>query len=81
MLGTSAIRDILWLVLRSEHACPAVNGVDMYQLVSAFDARIYDWEKSRNTAYLIKETNARNTTGIRFAYSDNILHPSDHEAF
>lgn len=42
MLGTSAIRDILWLVLRSEDACPAVNGVDMYQLVSAFDARIYD---------------------------------------
>ena len=42
MLGTSAIRDILWLVPRSEGACPAVNGVDMYQLVSAFDARIYD---------------------------------------
>ena len=42
MLGTSAIRDILWLVLRSEDAFPAVNGVDMYQLVSAFDARIYN---------------------------------------
>lgn len=42
MLGTSAIRDILWLVLRSEDACPAVNGVDMYQLVSVFDAGILD---------------------------------------
>ena len=68
MLGTSAIQDILWLVPRSEGACPAVNGVDMYQLVSAFDAGILDQEKSRKRAYLIKETNARNTTGIRFAY-------------
>ena len=34
MLDTSAIRGILWLVLRSEDAYPAVNGVDMYQLVS-----------------------------------------------
>ena len=43
MLGTSAIQDILWLVPRSEGACPAVNGVDMYQLsVSAFDAGILD---------------------------------------
>ena len=38
-------------------------------------------KKVETRAYLIKETNARNTTGIRFAYSDNILHPSDHETF
>ena len=36
-------------------------------------------KKVETRAYLIKETNTHNTTGIRFAY-DNIPHPSDHEA-
>ena len=34
MSGTSVIRDILWLVQRSEDVYPAVNGVDMCQHVS-----------------------------------------------
>ena len=64
MLGTSAIRDILWLVLLSEDACPAVNGVDMYQLVSLMQE--YTTRKTvEKRAYLISTINARNTTGIK----------------
>ena len=56
-LGTYAIRDILWLVPRSEDACPAVNGVDMYQLVSQSLMQEYKTrKKGRKRAYLISET-------------------------
>ena len=57
MLDTSAIRGILWLVLRSEDAYPAVNGVDMYQLVSQSLMQEYKTrKKGRKRAYLISET-------------------------
>lgn len=59
MLDTSAIRGILWLVLRSEDAYPAVNGVDMYQLVSQSLMQEYIYKtrkKGRKRAYLISET-------------------------
>ena len=57
MLDTSAIRGILWLVLRSEDAYPAVNGVDMYQLVSQSLMQEYKTrKKGRKRAFLISET-------------------------
>ena len=57
MLDTSAIRGILWLVLRSEDAYPAVNGVDMYQLVSQSLMQEYKTrKKGRKRASLISET-------------------------
>ena len=57
ILDTSAIRGILWLVLRSEDAYPAVNGVDMYQLVSQSLMQEYKTRKrGRKRAYLISET-------------------------
>ena len=41
MSGTSVIRDILWLVLPSGDACPAVDGVDIHQYVRVSDFSVY----------------------------------------
>ena len=57
MLGTSAIRDILWLVPRSEDACPAVNGVDMYQLVSKSLMKEYRTRKKGRKRGLFNQRN------------------------
>ena len=57
MLGFYAIRVILWLVPRSEDACPAVNGVDMYQLVSQSLMQEYNTrKKGRKTGLFNQRT-------------------------
>ena len=57
MLGTSAIRGILWLVPRSEDACLAVNGVDIYQLVSQSLLQEYKTRKKGRKTGLFNQRN------------------------
>lgn len=41
MSDISVIRDMLWLVLQSEDACPAVDGVEIHQHVRVSDISVY----------------------------------------
>ena len=41
MSGISVIRDMLWLVLQSEDACPVVDGVEIHQHVRVSDISVY----------------------------------------